>query len=116
MKLSSSRLVRLPPVVAGRTGQMSSQTGGGGPSIVSSDLADVEIPAQSWSSLCWSQLAQFSRQTVLVDGLSGRSYSLAEARELASQTGNGLLRWRYFLETFIITVSHLSGVEQSQVR
>ena len=96
MKLSSSRLVRLPPVVAGRTGQMSSQTGEGGPSIVSSDLTDVDIPAHSWSSLCWSKLAQFSRQTALVDGITGRSYSLAEARELASQTGNGLLRWRYF--------------------
>ena len=79
------------------------------------DLTDVDIPAQSWSSLCWSKLAQFSRQTALVDGLSGRSYSLAEARELASQTGNGLLRWIYFLETFNI-VSHLSGPEQSQVR
>ena len=82
MKLSSSRLVRLPAVVADRTGQMSSQTGEGGPSIVSSDLTDVDIPAQSWSSLCWSKLAQFSRQTALVDGLTGRSYSMAEAREL----------------------------------
>ena len=42
-----------------------------------------------------------SAVTALVDGLTGRSYSLAEARELASQTDNGLLRWKYFLETLI---------------
>ena len=77
VKLSSSRLVRLPPVVAGWTGQMSSQTGEGGPSIVSSDsdLTDVDIPAQSWSSLCWSKLAQFSRQTALVDETKNRKQS-----------------------------------------
>ena len=52
----------------------------------------AEVPAQSWSSLCWSRLAEFSRQSALQDGLTGRSYSLAEARELAARAGSGLLR------------------------
>ena len=52
----------------------------------------VEVPAQSWPSLCWSRLAQFSRHSALQDGLTGRSYSLAEARELAARAGSGLLR------------------------
>ena len=77
---------------------------------MSSDLTDVEMTAQSWSSLCWSKLAQFSRQTALVDGLTGRSYSLAEARELASQTGNGLLRYSDIFRKLLSSFSLISQV------
>ena len=54
-------------------------------SVVSCDLEDITIPALSWSQLCWSNLAQFSQAPALVDGVSGRTYSLAEARELSGR-------------------------------
>ena len=60
--------------------------------VVSCDLEDITIPALSWSELCWSRLGQFSRNTALVDGVSGRSYSLGEARELSGRAASGLLR------------------------
>ena len=66
--------------------------GGGGGGSVSCDLEDINIPDLSWSQLCWTNLAQFSRNKALVDGISGRSYSLGEARELAARVGSGLLR------------------------
>ena len=50
------------------------------------------MPELSWSQLCWSNLAKFSQNTALVDGVSGRSYSLGEAREAAGRLGSGLLR------------------------
>ena len=61
--------------------------------VVSCDLEDIPLPPLTWAGLCWSNLAQFSRNTALVDGLSGRSYSLGEARELAGRVGSGLLRY-----------------------
>ena len=60
--------------------------------VVPCDLEDISVPKLSWSELCWSNLARFSRNSALVDGLTGRSYSLAEARELAGRVGSGLLR------------------------
>ena len=60
--------------------------------LVSCDLEDIPLPPLTWAGLCWSNLAQFSRNSALVDGLSGRSYSLGEARELAGRVGSGLLR------------------------
>ena len=60
--------------------------------VVSCDLEDINIPSLSWSELCWSQLAQFSHNPALVDGVSGRTYSLAEAREMSGRAGSGLLR------------------------
>ena len=85
VKFCSSRLGRLPLVQS-----LSSQAGVG--PVVSCDLEEVQVPSQSWPSLCWSQLGQFCRHTALVDGLTGRSYSLVQARELAARAGNGLLR------------------------
>ena len=60
--------------------------------VVSCDLEDINIPSLSWSELCWSQLGQFSHNPALVDGVSGRTYSLAEAREMSGRAGSGLLR------------------------
>jgi len=68
---------------------LSTQTSGG---VVSCDLQDIPIPSLSWSEMCWSNLARFSLNTALVDGVSGRSYSLGQARELAGRVGSGLLR------------------------
>ena len=68
---------------------LSSQASGG---VVPCDLEDISIPSLSWSDLCWSNLSRFSRNTALVDGVSGRSYSLGEARDLARRVGSGLLR------------------------
>ena len=65
-----------------------SQCGG----TVPCDLDDISIPQLSWAQLCWSNLTRFSRNTALVDGVSGRSYTLGEARELAARVGSGLLR------------------------
>ena len=76
--------------------------GGAGGGSVSCDLEDINIPDLSWSQLCWTNLAQFSRNKALVDGISGRSYSLGEARELAARVGSGLLRSgvQHFLGSF----------------
>ena len=63
---------------------------GGG--TVPCDLEDINIPRLNWPQLCWSNLTRFSHNTALVDGLSGRSYTLGEARELAARVGSGLLR------------------------
>ena len=57
------------------------------------DLEEINIPRLTWAQLCWSNLAQFSRNSALEDGLTGRSYSLAEARELAGRVASGLLRY-----------------------
>ena len=65
---------------------LSSQSSGG---IVRCDLEDISVPELSWSQLCWSNLAKFSHNTALVDGVSGRSYSLGEAREAAGRLGSG---------------------------
>ena len=60
--------------------------------VVPCDLEDISIPSLSWSDLCWSNLSRFSQNTALVDGVTGRSYSLGQARDLASRVGSGLLR------------------------
>ena len=60
--------------------------------VVSCDLEDIKIPSLSWSELCWSRLGEFSRNSALVDGVSGRAYSLAEAREMSGRAASGLLR------------------------
>ena len=67
--------------------------GGGGAGTVCCDLEEINIPRLTWAQLCWSNLAQFSRNSALEDGLTGRSYSLAEARELAGRVASGLLRY-----------------------
>ena len=58
------------------------------------DLEDINIPSLTWSELCWSNLAQFSRNSALVEGLTGRTYTMGEARELAGRVGSGLLRYK----------------------
>ena len=68
---------------------LSGQASGG---VVPCDLEDISIPGLSWSDLCWSNLSKFSRHTALVDGVTGRSFSLGEARELSRRVGSGLLR------------------------
>ena len=70
----------------------SPRAGGGGGGTVPCDLEDINIPSLTWSQLCWSNLAQFSRNSALVDGLTGRTYTMGEARELAGRVGSGLLR------------------------
>ena len=67
--------------------------------VVSCDLEDITIPALSWSQLCWSNLAQFSQAPALVDGVSGRTYSLAEARELSGRVE--ISHWSRSLEILL---------------
>ena len=81
LRAASRLLLRRSQCVAAQPRLLSSSAG----PVVSCDLEDITIPALSWSQLCWSNLAQFSQAPALVDGVSGRTYSLAEARELSGR-------------------------------
>ena len=82
LRAASRLLLRRSQCVAAQPRLLSSSSAG---PVVSCDLEDITIPTLSWSQLCWSNLAQFSQAPALVDGVSDRTYSLAEARELSGR-------------------------------
>jgi len=60
--------------------------------IISCDLPDIKIPELTYSQMCWSRAEQYKDNVALVDAVSGRSFTYAEARSLAQSFGSGLLR------------------------
>ena len=54
-------------------------------------FSNIFYPHQNNFKLCFS-LQRLSANTALVDGVSGRSYSLGEVRNLSRRLASGLLR------------------------